>query len=155
MPLAAGSTPDLIPVTVPESEGTTLKPERLRRHLREAGGFTLHPETGEQPSTGYAVCADRRLSRRIAWDAWDDHHVGGWLRNLVPDLEQGSHFLGGWLEPDGKRAWLEVVVVVPAQDRRRALRLASRARQQAVYDLGNAAVVHVASADMRLEGGHR
>jgi hypothetical protein len=142
-------------VTVPESEVTTLKPERLRRHLREAGGFTLHPETGEQPSTGYAVCADRRLSRRIAWDAWDDHHVGGWLRNLVPDLEQGSHFLGGWLEPDGKRAWLEVVVVVPAQDRRRALRLASRARQQAVYDLGRAAVVHVASADMGLEGGHR
>ena len=46
-------------------------------------------------------------------------------------------------------------MVVPAQDRRRALRLANRARQQAVYDLGNAAVVHVASADRRLEGGHR
>jgi hypothetical protein len=131
-----------------------LRPERLRRRLRDAGGFTLHPETGEQPSTGYAVCADRRLSRRIAWDAWDDHSVGGWLRNLGPELERGSHFLGGWLEPGGERAWLEVVVVVPAHDRRRALRLASRARQQAVYDLSRAAVVHVASADLKLEGGH-
>ena len=153
MPLAAGSAPDLSPEPVPQA--TPLKPERLRHRLREAGGFTLHPETGEQPSTGYAVCADSRLSRRIAWHSWDDHHVGSWLRSLGPDLERGSRFLGGWLEPDGQRAWLEVVMVVPAQDRRRALRLASRARQQAVYDLGSAAVVHVASADTRREGGHR
>ena len=156
MPLA--TRPALDPPSSPvqsAGHGMALHPERLRRHLRERGGFTLHPATGEQPSSGYAVCADRRLSRHIAWDAWDDHHVRGWLRSLGPDLERGSRFLGGWLEPDGRRAWLEVVMVVPAQDRRRALRLASRARQQAVYDLGSAAVVHVASADLRLDGGHR
>jgi hypothetical protein len=153
MPLAAASAPDLSPAPVPHA--TPLKPERLRHRLREAGGFTLHPQTGEQPSTGYAVCTDSRLSRRIAWHAWDDHHVGSWLRSLVPDLERGSRFLGGWLEPDGQRAWLEVVVVVPAQDRPRALHLANRARQQAVYDLGNAAVVHVSSGEMQLEGGDR
>ena len=136
-------------------DGQPLRPERLRRRLRESGGFTLHPETGEEPSTGYAVCADRRLSRRIAWDTWDDHHVSGWIRSLVPDLERGSHFLGGWLEPDGERAWLEVVVVVPAHERGRALRLANRARQQAVYDLGSAAVVHVAPSGAPPGGASR
>lgn len=115
----------------------------LRRHLSFWGGFTLHPETKEQPDTGFAVCTDSRLSKNIAWDAWDNGHVTRWLHSLASDLRRGSNFLGGWLERGPGRVWLEVVVVVPADQRSRAIRLASRAGQRAVYDLERRTVVPV------------
>ena len=108
-----------------------------------AGGFTLHPETDEQPCAGFAVCTDRRLSRHIAWESWDDHLVTRWLHPLIDELRRGSSFLGGWLERSHGRAWLEVVVVVPADQLVFALHLASRAHQRAVYDLGTGTVVPV------------
>ncbi len=117
--------------------------DQLRHRLKHAGGFTLHPETNEQPGTGFAVCTDRQLSKHIAWDSWDDRLVARWLHSLSDELRRGSSFLGGWLERSHGRAWLEVVVVVPADQFVFALHLASRARQQAVYDLGTRTVVPV------------
>ena len=135
------------------SSPDTFGAERLHRRLRDEGGFTLHPETGEQPSSGYAVCVDQRLSRGIAWDAWDHHNVARWLSSLASDLRRGSHFLGGWLDPDNGCVWLEVVVVVPEDQRAAAFRLANREGQQAMFDLASATVVPVGAHDACLAGG--
>ena len=126
---------------VPSAEHRVAR--QLRHRLNLSGGFTWHPETREQPNAGFAVCADRRLSKEIAWDAWDNHHVTRWLQSLSGDLRRGSNYLGGWLERGCGRAWLEVVVVVPADQLVLAMHLAARARQQAVFDLATGTVVAV------------
>lgn len=66
-----------------------------------------------------------------------------WLHTLGDELRRGSCFLGGWHERSHGRAWLEVVVVVPADQLAFALHLARRAHQRAVFDLSTRTVVPV------------
>lgn len=125
----------------PEVAAPHLGADRLRARLASRGGFTVHPVTGEEPSAGYAVCPDRRWSHRIAWTGWDDRQVEGMVAAFEPELRRVGRFLGGWLEPGARHAWIEVVVVVEPERRHTALSLAAAARQAAVFDLGGALVV--------------
>ena len=117
----------------------------LRRFLESAGGFTLHHRTGELASAGVSVCADPGATLSFPWHEWDDEQVRGWVLGCSERLRGSELHLGGWLDPDTQRVWLDVVRVYPADRRREAVDLGQVHRQKAVFDLGQGEVLAVQS----------
>ena len=123
-----------------ESQGLI---EVLGRFLESAGGFTLHPRTGEHASVGVSVCADPSATLTFPWDEWDDERVRAWFRTWAERLTGSDLHFGGWLDPATQQVWLDVVRVYPANRRREAVHLGWAHRQKAVFDLGEGRLVEV------------
>jgi len=115
----------------------------LHRFLESAGGFTLHHRTGQPASNGVSVCADPDASISFPWHEWDDELVRRWVARCTERLRGSDLHLGGWLDPDTQRVWLDVVRVYPADCRREAVDLGHAHRQKAVFDLGEGEVLAV------------
>lgn len=123
--------------------------QELHRALCGDGGFTIDHDTGQFLRHGVAVCADPREAWSFTLDEWRDDRVSSWIAAQRSRLAQGDVHLGGWLQGDVGRVWLELVWVLPSRLRPAALAIATLHGQQAVYDLGTRQLVLV---DMALHG---
>lgn len=107
----------------------------LRRLLWANGGFTLDHHTGRPLDQGIAVCADPAQTWSFPSQEWDDTRVDRWIFDQQSRLDEGDVHLGGWLQGEAGRVWLELVWVLPNRLAPAALAIARWHDQQAVFDL--------------------
>jgi hypothetical protein len=118
----------------------------LHRLVRTAGGFTLHRHTARPVRQGIAVCADPTMALAFPFVEWHHDEVDQWVDRCRRRLHDGAGVpddlhLGGWLEPQRRQVWLDVVRVFPTSDENRALALGRRLGQRAAFDLARCTAI--------------
>ena len=121
-----------------------LDPQRLRGLLDADGGFTLDPRTACPVQRGMSVCMDPGRSTSFPRWAWDESHVLGWLQAHAGELQRRGRYLGGWVDPEHDRVWLDVVRVLPSTTRPLAELIGRWHRQHCLFDLGEGRLVPLA-----------
>lgn len=97
-------------------------------------GFTIDPVRRRRPRAGFAVGVHPERAWRIAAHRFRAEHVARFIAaNRAALALDPRLFAGAWLDCGSGLVHLDLSVVEP--DRRRALALARRHRQLAVYDL--------------------
>lgn len=114
----------------------------LHSALTRDGGATIHPDTGEYPTTGYVVSvpgAEARFAK--------DPGVSGiraWMRRTAMTAMTAcagyglTPYLGAWKSPNGETV-LDVSIIV--EDRAKAMALGREYRQEAIFDLDSGTVI--------------
>lgn len=101
--------------------------------MREVG-FTVDPVRGRVPRAGFAVAVHPERSWAISAERFRPEHVLGFVRRHAAALgADAALWAGAWLDPASGLMHLDLSVV--ERDARRALDLARRHGQRAVYDL--------------------
>lgn len=114
--------------------GTPVNPEQFAAHVREAGGGSVNPSTGESPKRGFMV--SDYGSERIVPGHLEGHHVAEYLQEKSQHLAAPNAYLGAWHEEG--QTYLDVSRNVDTK--KKAMRAGRRNKQLAVYDVDNDAV---------------
>lgn len=108
------------------------------RNLRQTGGFTVHPETGRIPRSGFAVSL-RGAEKRLQASACDVTEIAEYFANR-PKLEYQTTYVGGWY--DLGLIYLDTTIVVPTLET--ALHVGADNLQLAIYDLASQQNIRIA-----------
>jgi 2'-5' RNA ligase len=115
----------------------------VNRSMRTKGGITIHRVSGAQPTKGLALSPYPDRETVLALKDVDRDHVQGFLKRNRDLLAKPDHFVGGWLDRDTGKAYLDVSVL--AKDKASAERLARKHKQLAYFDLASGEEVRVAA----------
>jgi len=115
----------------------------LHRLLRAHGGFTLDHGSGEPLDRGVAVCAEPNQAWSFTFAEWTDEPVTEWIHAQERRLAEGDVHLGGWLQREIGKVWLELVWVLPDRLQPAAMALGRLHGQHAVFDLGRRRLVPI------------
>ncbi len=97
------------------------------------GGFTVHPTTGEQPTTGFVVSIYKGRENVIPVDKLTPADLVRHVRANIDLLSQDGNFVGAWHNPEDHKVYLDVSRV--ESDRAVAQQLAETHNQIAYFDL--------------------
>lgn len=112
--------------------------------MERTGGFSWRPGSGA-PTTGYALSIYPEHERIIDGDA-DADAINAYKRELKEFVKStpNAHF-GGWYDPEVKKTYLDVSVIL--DDQAAARELAVKHKQAAFYDLAQGDTVYVNARD--------
>lgn len=113
-----------------------INPDEAVREMKEEGGHTIDPRTGERVGRGIAVAAGG-YEERHRTETYGKQHLANYLNspNVLSALTGTNHKIGGWDEKG--LAYLDVSRVFSdtSTGRRSARGFAKREAQEAIFDL--------------------
>lgn len=106
------------------------------------GGATFNINTGEEPTSGTAVAlhGHEKIVNFLTESPSEildiiNYSVKGFIKDNAELLAEEDHNIGGWIDSETGKLYLDVVEVI--HNRETAIRTAVANRQIAVYDLDN------------------
>lgn len=109
------------------------------RRINEAGGFTIHPKTNDEPTEGFALSKWPERSLVLEWGKSHPARVArsikSWLTKNSDMLSDPKMHIGGWLDRDSGKVYVDFSVVYPRSQRAEAVRDAKEANQKAIWSL--------------------
>ena len=119
----------------PESS-TTERPKfaKLLEQIQQPdGGFTMHPVTGEQPTTGFALSIHKGHERVIPLKDLTPAALVQYVKDNMQLAAQEGNYVGAWHNPADGNVYLDISRVV--QNRAEAEQLGRDHNQLAIFDL--------------------
>ena len=134
-------------------------PKFMKDKLDRSGGFTVHRMTGDEPKEGFSVALDPSKSLVLDPDLPDDkaeQMIMEWVtkntRKKGPSFDDRKVFMGGWLDTDTGKTWLDVITVWPPNQRAAAMKAAKDANQIAIWDLAKGEEVKTGGTGLEKSG---
>lgn len=131
-----------------ETLGRPRGPQELADLLSREGGFTVHPSTGAKRQTGKAIAVEG-AEGVFDQDANLAANIEQWLAAHADELSQEGMHIGGWLDRESGKVYLDVSEVVSTH--RQARKLLKERNQLAYYDLGSGKEYRAGQKVPRLE----
>jgi hypothetical protein len=100
--------------------------------LHQGGGSTTNIVTGEHPTEGFVVAAEKARNKQFD-RAIDQADIGQYVNANREALEKEGYFLGTWLDEDTGITHLDVVRIF--DNRADAMRLGRELGEKAIFDL--------------------
>jgi len=108
--------------------------------LETDGGFSESLD-GQSPSGGYMVALDKNAEAVYDSENLTDADILDFVMEHYDPLNKPDAYLGGWLDTDEGKVYLDVSFNI--QDRDEALAAAAEADQLAIYDLGSGESIYL------------
>lgn len=97
------------------------------------GGFTMHPLTGEQPTTGFVVSVYKGSEKVIPAKSLTPVELVQFVKDNMALASQEGNFVGAWHNPKDGNVYLDISRVT--QSRAEAEQLGRENNQLAIFDL--------------------
>ncbi len=107
------------------------------RSTIENGGVTINIK-GEQPNQGYVFALEKETEKVISQNEFSPKHIDDYVRTYRKKLRKEGAHLGSWVD-DGS-VYLDVSYV--GEPSEKTIKLAEKAGQLAVFDLGTFETVY-------------
>lgn len=106
------------------------------------GGFTFHAITKDQPRSGFAVSLYKDRERKLDAKDCTVNEIADYVVRNWDLLSKENNYIGGWVNPEDNKVYLDVSTVVRSADE--AFRLGKAHKQIAYFDLakGESVTIH-------------
>jgi hypothetical protein len=122
--------------------------DELKEKAVKSGGFTYNPvrwKDREPPKNGFALSVRKDTEKVVDLSAKRDElrkQLKQYIHEHRADIKAQGNFLGGWI--DNGKLYLDISKVVG--ERQKAIELAQKADQLAIFDLGKGETIDVKKA---------
>lgn len=125
--------------------GVQVPPEQIKQATEQlwegkVEGFSIHPQTGQPPTSGYMVAIDASTPLK----APTDEAIQEFILDNEEALLRPDAFLGGWLDDSGKPV---VEIARNVQDMQEAIRLGKEFDQVSIYEVATGNFIETGGID--------